>query len=221
MIPRIKLVFFDLDGTLVDSAVDIAKSANHVLAFHGLPLIPQEQVRHYIGNGLRSFIEKLAPHKKDDLEFIKTSIAAFHEHYASHLLKNTHYFEGVEEFFDYWPYQMAIVTNKNEVFARQIIQGLKTPFSRFVDIIGGDRFHLKKPDPIQINDLLHRTGVHPSQAVLVGDSTQDLRAAHAAGIHSISVTFGYNTVEQLRASGAKFFIHHWSELPHLLPIEPQ
>lgn len=212
----VKLAIFDLDGTLVDSIYDIMVSANHVIQSYGREPFPLDNIKNFIGDGLKSFVKGLAGDRHGDEEFMKKVVSEFMLHYDTQLLKNTRFYSGVEEFLQTFikhpERRVGVVTNKPEGQARVILRHLGYPDEFFVEIFGGDTFDVKKPHPKPLQEMMKIAGVEPGQTVMVGDSRQDVEAAINAGTHFVAVSFGYNSRETLRGHGAKTFIDHFSEL---------
>ncbi len=212
----IKLVIFDLDGTLVDSITDIVESANEVIKSYGRDPIPHEDIKTFIGDGLKAFVKGLAGEKHEDEVFIKKVTSEFGAVYRTRLVKNTVFYPGAEEFLKSFAavhdQRIGIVTNKPEDEARIILRHLGYKDDFFVEIFGGDTFEVKKPHPKPLLEMMKIADVKPEQTVMVGDSRQDLEAAAGAKTHFLAVSFGYNTEEKLRGHGAETFVNHFSEL---------
>ena len=207
---RFDLVLFDLDGTLADTADDIAGSMNHVLAAEGLAALPREVILRFVGHGVRRLIQRsfdalgvAVDGREEDL------YAAFVEHYRAHMLDATRLFPGVAETLDRLPVRLAVVTNKPEAPARAILEGLGV-LRRFGAVVGGDSLPVRKPDPGPLLHVAGRFGVVPARALMVGDTRTDLDAARAAGMRSCAARYGFAYQEDL--SVADFGIDAFAEL---------
>lgn len=181
---------FDLDGTLIDSSVDLAASINHMLAALGLPARDPTEVRGFIGNGRDMLIRRAAPALT--AADMPRAIALFSEHYRAHCCVATAPYEGVPELLSGLHSagcRIGVATNKPGDFARQIISGLGLDaWIPLPAVIGGDR--LRKPDPQQVLAVCTSLSVDPSQTWMVGDHETDLKAGRAAGCRVAFCTWG-------------------------------
>ena len=196
---RLKLLIFDLDGTLVDSRIDLANSINAMLAHFVRPTLPCDVIASYIGDGAPMLVRRSLG-DPDDEPFIKDALSFFMAYYREHKLDNTHLYEGVTEMLDAvrTPRNgtssssplLAVLSNKPVVPSRQIVDALGVG-QHFVQVYGGNSFDTKKPDPAGVKALLHETGVAAGEALLVGDSDIDVLTARSAGIYSVGVMYGF------------------------------
>ena len=193
----IRLAVFDLDGTLVDSKLDLCLAVNHALRAVGLPERTLEEVASFVGEGVGLLVERsVAPH----LERREAALAAWWEHYQAHLLDHTVLYPGLAALLDEAPCLLAVHTNKPGRLARSILEGLGV-LGRFREVVGGDEAP-RKPDPAGTRGILARLGVTPGEAVLVGDSLIDLRTAGAVPLRFVPVGWGLAAPGQLAAAGA-------------------
>lgn len=193
----IRLAIFDLDGTLVDSRLDLCLAVNHALRTVGLPERSLEEVSGFVGEGAARLVERaVAPR----LDLRDAALAAWWEHYQVHLLDHTVLFPGLAELIASAPVPLAVHTNKPGRLARAILEGLQVA-DRFTAVVGGDEA-LRKPDPEGTLRILERRGVSPADAVLVGDSLVDLATAQAVPVRFIPVAWGLVAPELLVAAGA-------------------
>lgn len=190
------LLLFDLDGTLVDSAPDIAQAVDATLIANGWPAAGVERVRQWIGNGSRKLVERAilfatgaceaAQHEQVHSEFLL--------HYARHNGPETRVFPGVHECLQQCAAlgkQMACVTNKPEHLARQLLQHLDMS-QYFAITVGGDTFPQRKPDPTALLYCCEQLGIPVTRTLMVGDSETDVLSARAAGMKVLCVSYGYN-----------------------------
>jgi phosphoglycolate phosphatase len=186
------LVIFDLDGTLIDSKLDLANSVNATRAYMGLPPIEHDRVYSYIGSGAPVLIQRALGVEAGSAE-IASALEFFLSHYDEHKLDNTAPYPGIPEALDALRsagVQMAVLTNKPVNISRRILDGLAlAPY--FARVYGGNSFQEKKPHPIGIETLLTELGEKPEEAIMVGDSWVDIRTARNAGIRACGVSYGF------------------------------
>lgn len=211
-----KLIIFDLDGTLIDSSEDITEAINYAIMPYGLSPLSTKDTIKLVGEGISRLIENLLSNTSfrdnDDVKKIVTD--RFLEYYSDHLLDNTRDYPGVRKTLkDLKDYRKAIISNKREALSRRIIEGLG--LNIFFDmIIGSDSTPEKKPSPLPILWVLNEFGVMPDEAIMVGDSNLDIEAGKAAGIKTISVTYGYRPYDMIK--GADYIINKIEDLPRVI-----
>lgn len=211
------LVMFDLDGTLVDSVPDLAAALNKALQAMGRDPVQLDQVRDWVGNGVRVLVRRALAgsldHEQVDDELADQALQSFMQFYSGgHEL--TTVYPGVIEFLDalranHIP--MAIVTNKPERFVRPILEenGLNEYFPW---IVGGDTLPQQKPDPEPLLHVLRMLGVSPGRALFIGDSRNDVLAAVAAEVPCIAVSYGYNHGRPIAEENPLAVVNSLSEL---------
>jgi phosphoglycolate phosphatase len=207
----IAAVVFDLDGTLVDSAVDLARAVNHALRGLGLPERPVAEIRGFVGEGARRLVERAVAPRGD---LVERGLELWFEHYRAHLLDTTTLYPGVADLLAAARVPLAVHTNKPGDMARRILDGLGV-LSRFAEVVGGDEAP-RKPDPAGTRALLARLGVAPADAVYVGDSVIDLELARAVPMPVATVTWGLVPEERLVAAGATRLYRTAAELRPLV-----
>ena len=195
---KIRLVVFDLDGTLVDSKVDLANSVNYALGEFGFPSLPNGTIYSYVGNGASTLI--LRSLGTGGKEILPRVLETFLAHYRGHLLDTTVPYPGVRESLSAQSgnFDMAVLTNKPIDMTRTILAGLSLS-RHFVDVRGGDSFGSKKPDPEGLLRIMEERGTTPVETLMVGDSVNDILAGLGAGVATCGVTYGL---------GAKGFATH-------------
>jgi phosphoglycolate phosphatase len=206
------LVVFDLDGTLADTALDLAAALNHALGTIGRPALPADAVRRMVGHGARMLLHRGLAATGDASEaLIDQLMPAFLEHYADHIADHSRAFDGVDAALATLAAQgvrRAICTNKPEALTHKLVDALGWQ-GRFAAIVGGDTLPQRKPDPAPVLAAIDRAG--GGRAVFVGDSISDTDAARAAGIPCVALTFGFSDrpADQL---GATALIDHFDQL---------
>jgi phosphoglycolate phosphatase len=207
-----KLLIFDLDGTLIDSQRDLVNSVNAARVHMGLAELPAETVHSYVGNGAPVLIRRAMGAGAADAD-VERALAYFLQHYRAHMLDYTVLYPGVRESLDVFRdngIRMAVLTNKPSHIAEAIIAGLGVS-EHFFRIYGGNSFPQKKPDPVGIHALLQETGLPAEQALMVGDSAVDVRTARNAGIKACGVTYGFQP-ESLKEEPPDYLLDHMGEL---------
>jgi phosphoglycolate phosphatase len=201
----IRAVFFDLDGTLVDSSDDLATATNATLRELGLPERPVTQIRSFIGEGSRNLVwRSIAPRS----ELIEPALASWIAHYEKVLIDATRPYPGIPELLERLVGRgltLAVHTNKPSDMSREILKGLGLE-SRFAFVLGSDDGPTRKPSPEGSRFLLERFKLRPREAVHVGDSRIDVETAYAAGMPFIGVTWGFRPREELADAGAKVLV---------------
>ncbi len=186
---RVRALIFDLDGTLIDSQLDLALSVNATLAHLGRAPLSAGRIAGYVGRGAPKLIEQALGPGATPQE-CQAGLEYFLSYYRDHMLDHTVTYPGVREALAaLQPMPMAVLTNKPVRFSERIIAGLGlAPYFRF--IYGGNSFETKKPDPAGARALLHDLHAAPAEAMLVGDSEVDVQTARNAGTWSCGVTYG-------------------------------
>jgi phosphoglycolate phosphatase len=211
-----RIVVFDLDGTLVDTAPDLIDALNFVLAREGLPPVPLHAARNMIGAGARKLIERgmELEGRAASPEDITRLTGDFIDYYAAHIAVASRPFEGLDGALDDLAadgYRFAVCTNKLEWLSKRLLDQLGLS-SRFSAICGADTFGVSKPDPAILRQTVARAGGELSQTVMVGDAGPDIGVARRAGVPVIGVEFGYTEVPIADLKPDRL-IKHMSQLP--------
>jgi phosphoglycolate phosphatase len=210
----VKVLIFDLDGTLIDSKLDLAHSVNAMLEHMGRASLPHEIIWSYVGNGAPLLIRRALGEGVTDTE-AQRGLEFFLAYYREHMLDNTVPYPGVPEGLALLrSHPMAVLTNKPVRFSGWILEGLNL-LSYFRYVYGGNSFERKKPDATGVGVLLRDFGASPHEAMMIGDSDVDVRTARNAGIWSCGVSYGLGT-DSLRACPPDLMIDSLLELPGYL-----
>jgi phosphoglycolate phosphatase len=207
----IRLLIFDLDGTLIDSRLDLVHSVNATLGHLGRAPLPHETIESYVGNGVAALIHRaLGPGAAE--EEARHAQEFFLSYYRAHMLDNTVLYPGVREALDaLCDRSMAVLTNKPVRFSEEILKGLDIA-RYFKFVYGGNSFSCKKPDPVGVQTLLRDLGAATNEAMMVGDSAVDVRTARNAGIWACGVTYGLG-LESMRADPPDLMLDSLADLP--------
>jgi phosphoglycolate phosphatase len=216
---QIKLLLWDLDGTLVDSELDLAHAINAMLRHLERPELPVEVVAGYIGDGASMLVRRALGDPQDE-GFVQRALEDFMAYYREHKLDNTKVYPGVMDTLqairDRSALQMAVLTNKPVGASRGICEGLGLS-GFFSQIYGGNSFPTKKPDPHGARTLLEEYKVSPTEAVMIGDSQNDVLTANNAGMYSVGVTYGLSP-ESLKIHPPDVLIDRPGELLKVLGL---
>ncbi len=220
-IPRLVLV--DLDGTLVDTLPDIAFCVDGMLTRLNLPTVGPERVREWVGNGTEALVRRALAGDLDgevDEGHYARALPIFTELYAQHTSDLSRIYDGVPAGLDFLRragVELACVTNKASAFTRKLLAELELD-EHFSLVISGDTLPRRKPDPMPLLHAAQHFAVAPEEALLIGDSANDVKAARAAGFGIVCVTYGYNHGDDIRASNPDALIDSLAELPELFVL---
>lgn len=213
---KYKAVVFDLDGTLINTLTDLQSSVNAALAAHKMPLRTLDEVRTRVGNGIYKLIERAVP-EGTDAQTVQVVFADFRSHYAEHYMDSSAPYDGIVDLLRELKkrgIRTAVVSNKAHPMAKGLCDDR---FGALLDAAFGESETLpKKPDPQMVYAALEALGTTKEETLYVGDSEVDHRTAMNAGLHSISVLWGFRSEADLRAAGASEFISAPAELLKLL-----
>jgi phosphoglycolate phosphatase len=192
----IRLLIFDLDGTLIDSQLDLIRSINAMLWHFDKAELPSELIATYVGDGAPMLVRR-ALGDPDDEKFVQEALAYFLAYYREHKLDNTRVYDGIVEALasirqsgNGQPRTLAVLSNKPVNPSRAIVEGLGLS-GFFAQVYGGNSFPTKKPDPLGAQKLLEETGYPPYQTAIVGDSSNDVLTGRNAGLWTVGVTYGF------------------------------
>jgi phosphoglycolate phosphatase len=210
----VRALVFDLDGTLIDSKLDLALSIDATLKHMGRASLPHELIYSYVGNGAAVLVRRALGDTVTDAE-AEQGHRFFLAYYREHMLDNTVTYPGVREALEALGHHpMAVLTNKPVRFSEKILEGLRIA-SHFRYVYGGNSFETKKPDPEGMNTILRAFEIEPRRAMLVGDSDVDVRTARNAGVWACGVSYGLG-LESMRAHPPDLMLDNLAELPAYL-----
>ncbi len=217
-----KLIIFDLDGTLIDSGPDLALSLNAMLKELGHKEFSEDTIHAWVGNGALTLVTRaLSGSVEIDTtlksSYVERALEIFLEHYKKNLCVKTQLYPNVKKTLQRLhksKYTLAIVTNKPTAFVPEILEKLEIA-AYFSLILGGDSLSEKKPSPLPLLHTCKELGFEREEAVMVGDSKNDILAANAASIESIAVNYGYNYGEDIRISKPTALIDDFGEILNL------
>jgi phosphoglycolate phosphatase len=206
----IKLVMFDLDGTLVDSSIDITNALNYATGPYGFGAMTVGQTIGLVGEGLTRLIEKMVGKENAVLPEV---LDRFIRYYSEHLVDFTVPYKRVRETLQRLSgYKKAVISNKREALSRTLLEELDL-LKYFDMVLGSDSAEERKPSPKPVQMVLGAFDLRPEEAAIVGDSNYDIEAGRAAGVHTIAVTYGFRDIEYLKAAD-----HIISDIADLVPL---
>ncbi len=214
-----KVIVFDLDGTLINSAPDLALAINHMLKTLGRDTFLEQTIDLWVGNGALTLVKRALSGERTvdetlDAALVKNALKIFLDFYADNLCVTTVTYDNVSSTLNALKaqkYRLAIVTNKPYTFVDPILKGLNLD-GIFELILGGDSLSKKKPDPAPLLHVCKRLDVPVEACVMVGDSRNDILAANACGMQSVGVTYGYNYGEDIAVYDPDIVINNFGDL---------
>jgi len=205
----VDLMIFDLDGTLIESKWDIAKSVNLTLVELGLPERPIEEIFGFVGDGVKRLL-RLAVGEGNQTKF-EEALKVFRGHYLEHCLDRTSFYPGIEPMLQHFSHKdKVIATNKSIEYTRVILNGLGP--QHFLYMVGGDNGFGLKPEPGMLLHIIEKIGAQKERTILVGDSTNDINGGHNAGIRVCAVGYGMGNREKMAACQPDWFIEKPEQL---------
>lgn len=213
----VRALVFDLDGTLIDSKIDLANAVNATLILMGRRELAHADIFALVGNGAAALVRSALGSGTTDEEVVK-GLEFFLAYYRAHMLDNTVLYGGVRECLESLRgWKLSVLTNKPVRFSRDILIGLGiAPY--FAVVYGGNSFEKKKPDPMGLFTLLKDFDLRPKEAMVVGDSVVDVQTARNAGTWVCGVTYGLGS-EKLPGSNPDLLLDNLAELPKFLTAQ--
>ena len=214
MVNSVQAVFFDLDGTLLDTLQDIADSANAALERLGHEQHPTAAYRHFVGSGMAALAERILPPTANEQDAASQCLKILREEYGRRWDQTTRPYNGIASMLGELQstgMPLCVLSNKPHDFTCLTVERLLGDWT-FAHVRGVDDATPPKPDPQGALTLTNKMGVEPSRCLYVGDTSIDIQTAHAAGMISVGVTWGFRDEQELRANDAHHIIHTPSEL---------
>jgi phosphoglycolate phosphatase len=220
----VKMVMIDLDGTLIDTVPDLAAAANRMLADLKRPGWDMAHYRAWIGNGVPRFVKRALTGEmqaEPDAKLYERALTLFRQHYAAAVSELSRPYPGVVEALECLTAQgfsLACITNKAEAFTLPLLRNLDL-YKYFQLVLSGDSLPKQKPDPLPLRHACEHFGIDSSHGVLVGDSSNDVHAARAAGMPVICVTYGYNHGHDIHQSLPDAVVDSLTDVPPYLRLD--
>lgn len=193
-----RLIIYDLDGTLADTKRDITDGANHMRRAFGKPPLSEEIVGRFVGQGVYALVGNCL--ETEDSRQIEKGIKIYREYYGRHMLDHTRLYPGALEALNYFrERKQAVMTNKPNPFSREILVALGVG-DFFCEIVAGDSQFPKKPDPEALFFLMERERSAPNETLFIGDSAIDIETGRRAGIQVAVVSHGFGTQDELQSA---------------------
>lgn len=220
LVKKPRLILFDLDGTLVDSVPDLAHCIDGMMTQIGRPAWGESRVREWVGNGVERLVKRALIGQLDgepDTADYTQALPLFMDLYSRHNGQRSQLYPGVKSALEQLKsagYTLACVTNKADQFTRPLLQALGV-YDYFSLITSGDTLPRKKPDPLPLLHSAEHFGLSPAESLMVGDSSNDVKAARAAGFYIVCVPYGYNHGLDIRDSAPDAVIDSLEQLEGL------
>jgi phosphoglycolate phosphatase len=214
----IKLIIFDLDGTLLDTIEDLANSVNYALQAHNFPTHPIEAYNFFIGNGVNKLIERALPAEYRNADTVSMLKVDFIKHYFAHTDEFTKPYTGITELIEKLSkdgYQLAVASNKVHAATVELVNRF-FPSIQFTAVLGQREGFPAKPNPAIVEEIIELAGVDKSEVLYVGDSGVDTATANSAKIRFVGVLWGFRPRKELEEIGATQFVENSTELYELI-----
>ncbi len=215
---KFRAILFDLDGTLLDTLVDIAGSMNAALSRFGFPTHPTDSYRYFTGDGMDGLVRRILPEDRRDDETVNKCLAVAKDHYRRHWSDNTSAYPGIPELLsalEGFGLPKAVLSNKPDEFTRIMVEKLLRRW--LFQIIRGQKPRVpKKPDPAAALDIADELKIPPDRFIYLGDTNTDMQTANAAGMYAVGVLWGFRDAQELLENGAKALVETPQDIMRLL-----
>ena len=202
---KINTIIFDLDGTLLNTLEDLHACFNHAIQTYGYPTRSLEEIKSFVGNGIKKAIERALPYKIADEELEKI-VEYFRQYYKEHMLELTKPYEGILELLEELKkrnYKLAVVSNKYDDAVKDLVRNY---FGEFIDVAIGEGYGVrKKPEADGVLKAINELGVKIENCIYIGDSDVDIKTAQNVGVPCISVLWGFREESFLKENGGNIF----------------
>ncbi|MCD8357252.1 MAG: HAD-IIIA family hydrolase [Clostridia bacterium] len=199
-------VIFDLDGTLLNTLGDLRGAVNYALSLRRLPPRSTDEVRRFVGNGVRNLMRRALPAGTEDTE-IDAALADFKQYYAEHIRDSTVPYDGIPELLVILRkrgIKIGVLSNKIDSATQELIHHF---FRGKVDVVFGEHEDVpRKPDPTSCKIVMEKLGRKPEEVLYVGDSGTDMKTAKNAGLTAVGVTWGFRDQDDLIHNGADYLV---------------
>lgn len=213
-----RAIVFDLDGTLLDTLADIGDACNAALAQHAFPVHPVDAYRYFVGDGVAFLLRRALPEAHRDDTTIARVAQTYRVEYGKRWHLKSRPYEGIGDLLDALDARkipLAVFSNKPDEFTQQCVTKLLPRWS-FSMVMGASNAFARKPDPAGALHIARTLNVPPERFIYVGDTSTDMETAVSAGMLPVGVEWGFRTVDELEASGARHIIRHPRELVALI-----
>jgi phosphoglycolate phosphatase len=215
---QVKAIIFDLDGTLLNTLDSLARCYNRVLEKAGFPVHPSEAYKNFIGDGAKKCVERCLPESHRDTVTVERILVQQQADYAAHWQEDVTLYSGIADLLatlqsDSIP--MAVLSNKDHAFVEQCVT-YYLPNNRFAAVQGYSNDVPHKPDPTGALRVIEQLGFKANQVAMIGDTSMDILTAHAAGMISIGVLWGFRDVQELNEAGADYIVETPQQILGLL-----
>ncbi len=210
----IKLVIFDLDGTLLNTIADLAESTNHALHLHGFPTHPTEAYNLFVGNGINKLFERALPEGKRTEENIRLIRESFLPYYGEHNMDKSQPYPGITRLLEILAKKdihLAVASNKYHEGTRKLISHYFSHIP-FIAVYGHREGILPKPDPTIVYDILHISKASKEETLYVGDSGVDMQTAQNSGVMACGVTWGFRPRIELESVNPQYIVDNPEEI---------
>lgn len=205
---KFKAAVFDLDGTLLDTLDDLADSVNSVLAAYNYPIHGVEKYKYFVGDGMRTLMQRTLPEGKRDDQSVEAGLSAMRDEYAKRWNSKTRPYEGIMEMLKGLGdrgVKLSVLSNKADHFSKLMVENF-FPDCHFELVFGERQGIPKKPDPAGAAEIAERLGVLPYECLYLGDTGVDMKTAVSAGMYPVGALWGFRKAEELVENGAKVLI---------------